>query len=251
MRVQFIGCGDAFGSGGRFNTCLHVTGARANILIDCGASSLVAMKKLGIDRNTIDTILCTHFHGDLCTHFHGDHFGGIPFFVLDAQLIARRDRPLLIAGPPGLPGWYERLFAATFPGERTLPFPFALRELDIGRENQIGQLRVTPFHVRHDDKAGPCLAYRIAVEGKVICYSGDTEWTDALIEAARGADLFICECYTFEKPRRSHMSLAVLRSHLAEIGARRVVLTHMSEDMLGRLAEVECEAAEDGKIVEL
>ena len=57
MRLQFIGCGDAFGSGERFNTCFHVTGARTNFLIDCGASSLIAMKKFGIDRNAIDLIL--------------------------------------------------------------------------------------------------------------------------------------------------------------------------------------------------
>jgi ribonuclease BN (tRNA processing enzyme) len=243
MRLQFVGSGDAFGSGGRFNTCFHVESAQGNFLIDCGASSLVAMKKLGIDRNAIDLILCTHFHGD--------HFAGIPFFVLDAQLVAKRTRPLTIAGPPGLPGWYERLFAATFPGERALAFPLALREVEIGRDNAIGNLRVTPFHVRHDDKAGPCLAYRIAVDGKVICYSGDTEWTDVLLEAARRADLFICECYMYEKQVRAHLSLSALRQHLAAIGARRVILTHMSEDMLARLGEVDCETAEDGKIITL
>ncbi len=104
--------------------------------------------------------------------------------------------------------------------------------------------------VRHDDKAGPCLAYRIEADGKTICYSGDTEWTDALIEAARGADLFICECYTFDKPRRAHLSLSVLREHLAAINAKRVILTHMSDDMLSQLSAVDLETAEDGKIVE-
>ena len=48
MRLQFVGCGDAFGSGGRFNTCFHVESAGGNFLIDCGASSLIAMKNLVI-----------------------------------------------------------------------------------------------------------------------------------------------------------------------------------------------------------
>jgi len=243
MRVQFIGCGDAFGSGGRFNTCFHITGARANFLLDCGASSLIAMKKLSINRNAIDLILITHFHAD--------HFGGIPFFILDAQLVAKRTRPLVIAGPPGLPDWYARLFAATFPGERRLPFELSLHEVAIGERNDVGGLTVTPFHVRHDDKAGPCLAYRIEAEGKTICYSGDTEWTDVLLDAARRADLFICECYYFDKPVRAHMALSVLRQHLPAIAAKRVILTHMSEDMLGRLVDVGHETAEDGKIVEI
>jgi len=74
MQVQFIGSGDAFGSGGRFNTCFHVTGKKMNFLIDCGASSLIALKANNIDLNSIDTILFSHFHAD--------HFGGIPFFML-------------------------------------------------------------------------------------------------------------------------------------------------------------------------
>ena len=67
MRVQFIGCGDAFGSGGRYNTCFHVDGVGGKFLIDCGASSLIAMKRLSIERTAIDLILLTHFHPD--------HFG--------------------------------------------------------------------------------------------------------------------------------------------------------------------------------
>jgi ribonuclease BN (tRNA processing enzyme) len=242
MRLQFIGSGDAFGSGGRFNTCLHLTGAQTNVLIDCGASSLVAMKKLGIDRGAIDAVLLTHFHAD--------HFGGIPFFILDRQLNVKRTRPLLVTGPPGLPGWYERAMALAFPGERQLPFPLELREVEIGTAHAFGAMRVTPYPVVHDERAGPCLAYRIEAEGKTICYSGDTEWTDTLIDAARDADLFVCECYMYEKPRKSHMSLSVLRQHLATIGARRVVLTHMSEDMLARAQDVDLDMAEDGKIIE-
>lgn len=242
MRLQFIGSGDAFGSGGRFNTCFHLTGARTNALIDCGASSLLALKRAHVERNAIGTILVTHFHAD--------HFSGIPFFVVDAQLVAKRKGPLLIAGPPGLPGWYKRLFDATFPGDRTLPFELTLQEVEIGQPNAIGDLRVTPFLVRHADNAGPCLAYRIEAEGKTICYSGDTEWTDALIEAAHGADLFVCECYMFEKVVREHLSFSTLREKLPRIGAKRVILTHMSEDMLSQISAVDVEAAEDGKIVE-
>src|SRR5713101_4995414 len=66
MHLQFVGSGDAFGSGGRFNTCFHVVAGELNFLIDCGASSLVAMKRLGIDRNAIDLIVLTHYHAHHC-----------------------------------------------------------------------------------------------------------------------------------------------------------------------------------------
>ena len=199
------------------------------------------MKDLKIDRNAIGLILITHFHLD--------HFGGVPFFILDAQLVAKRTQTLTIAGPPGLPDWYSRLFAATFPGERKLPFELNLRSVEIGSRNQIAGLGVTPFHVSHDDKAGPCLAYRIEVDGKIISYSGDTEWTDALLEVARGADLFISECYMFEKVIRAHLSLSTLKEKLPTLGAKRVILTHMSDDMLSRAPEVGFEMATDGKVI--
>jgi ribonuclease BN (tRNA processing enzyme) len=242
MKVTFVGCGDAFGSGGRFNTCIHVEDDAGAFLIDCGATSLVAMKKLGIDRNDIDAILFTHFHAD--------HFGGVPFFVLDAQLYARRTAPLLIVGPPGLRGWYERAMALAFPGERTLPFELILHEVSIGEPATLNGRTVTAFPVVHDERVGPCLAYRIERRGKTICYSGDTQWTDTLIDAASGAELFICECYTYEKPRKSHMSLVALREHLPQIAARRIVLTHLGEEMVARMADVEFDCAVDGLVIE-
>ena len=105
MQLQFVGCGDALGSGGRYNTCFHVTGSHVNFLIDCGASSLPALKRLGIARDDIDLILITHFHGD--------HFAGLPFLLLDAQF-TRRTRPLVIAGPDSVVGWSHQ---AASPGE--------------------------------------------------------------------------------------------------------------------------------------
>ena len=93
MRLQFLGSGDAFGSGGRFNMCMLIESGSTRFLLDCGASSLIAMKRFGVTPNSIETILITHFHAD--------HFGGLPFFILDAQFSKRR-APLTIAGPPGL-----------------------------------------------------------------------------------------------------------------------------------------------------
>ena len=126
-----------------------------------------------------------------------------------------------------------------------------LRDLEIGRRSDIGNVRITPFHVSHDDRAGPCLGFRIEAEGKVIAFSGDTQWTDTIVDIGRDADLFICEAYTRDKPIPSHMALSLLERHLAQIRPKRLVLTHMSNDMLARRAELAFETAEDGMIVEL
>ena len=64
VTIQFLGSGDAFGSGGRFQACISLRTKRAHILLDCGASSLVAMKRLGIDPGSVEVVLLSHLHGD-------------------------------------------------------------------------------------------------------------------------------------------------------------------------------------------
>jgi ribonuclease BN (tRNA processing enzyme) len=241
MKLRFVGCGDAFGSGGRFNTCFHLTGERTNALVDCGASSLIAMKRLGIVTNDIQAILVTHFHAD--------HFGGIPFFMLDAQFFTKRTRPLVVAGPAGLRDWYVRVMETGFPGSsETQPrFPLELRELAPRETARVAGMDVTPFPVRHGNPGGPFYALRVATEGKVFCYTGDTEWTEALVDAARDADLFVAEAYFRDKRVKLHLDLATLEQHLPRIRPKRLVLTHMSDDMLARRAGLGYETAEDGK----
>ncbi|MBI2157181.1 MAG: MBL fold metallo-hydrolase, partial [Candidatus Rokubacteria bacterium] len=77
LAVRFLGSGDAFGSGGRFQTCIHLGAAGGSVLVDCGATSLVAMRRFGLDPQGIACVVLSHLHGD--------HFGGVPFLVLDAQ----------------------------------------------------------------------------------------------------------------------------------------------------------------------
>ena len=244
MQLQFVGCGDALGSGGRFNTCFHVTGASVNFLIDCGASSLPALKRLGIARDEIDLILITHFHGD--------HFGGLPFLLLDAQF-TRRTRPLVVAGPAGIEAKLANLMEALFEhSSKTKPrFDLSVIALEPEQSRIFGEVKVTPFPVVHGASGGPFLAYRIEAEGRVVAYSADTEWTETLVPAARGADLFVAEAYYYDKIVKNHLSLKTLEAHLPEINAKRLVLTHMSDDMLGRLGNLPYTAAHDGMVVEL
>jgi ribonuclease BN (tRNA processing enzyme) len=244
MRLQFVGCGDALGSGGRYNTCFHLTGDKVNCLIDCGASSLPALKKLGIAREDIDLILITHFHGD--------HFAGLPFFMLDAQF-GRRSRPLVIAGPQGIEMRLTQVMEALFEhSSKTRPrFDLSVAALRPQETRTFGAVTVTPYPVIHGASGGPFLGYRIEAEGRLIAYSADTEWTETLIPLAREADLFIAEAYYYDKIVKNHLSLATLEARLPEIKPKRLVLTHMSDDMLGRLDTLEHTAAHDGMIVEL
>ncbi len=244
MQLRFVGCGDAFGSGGRFNTCFHLTGENTNLLIDCGASSLAALKRLDIVRNDIELILITHFHGD--------HFAGLPFFLLDAQF-SRRTKPLVIAGPTGIATRLTQVMEALFENSSKMQQKFELSVVSLEPEQTVrfGEVAVTPYPVVHGESGGPFLGYRIEAEGRIVAYSADTEWTDTLVPLGRQADLFIAEAYTYDKAVKNHLSLATLQAHLDEIRPKRLVLTHMSDDMLSRLDALPYTAAHDGMSIAL
>jgi ribonuclease BN (tRNA processing enzyme) len=130
-------------------------------------------------------------------------------------------------------------------------FELSVVELKPEEARAFGAVKVTPYPVVHGESGGPFLAYRIEAEGRVIAYSADTEWTEMLIPAARDADLFIAEAYTYDKVVKNHLSLKTLEPHLPKINPKRLVLTHMSDDMLGRLETLGHTAASDGMVVEL
>jgi ribonuclease BN (tRNA processing enzyme) len=238
MKVQFAGSGDAFGSGGRLQTCMYVEAASVRFLIDCGATALSGLKRLAIDPAGIDVIVLSHLHGD--------HFGGVPFFILDGQF-RRGSKPLTIVGPAGTEARCRAALEVMFPGSSTVPrrFPTAFVELTPREPTAVASMVVTGYEVVHPSGA-PTLALRIECEGRVLAYSGDTEWTDALLDAAAGSDLFVCEAYYFERMIKYHLSYTTLERHRAALACRRLVLTHMSDDMLARLDQVPAEAAEDG-----
>ena len=124
-----------------------VEGEQSTALIDCGPSSLISMKQRGVSPNQVDVILLTHLHGD--------HFGGIPFFLLDAAFASRRSTPLVVAGPPGA---RERIRAAQevlFPTSSTLPWRYGLDilELEPGQTHRIRDLDVTPLLMDHPSGA--------------------------------------------------------------------------------------------------
>jgi len=242
VSVQFLGCGDAFGSGGRLQTCTYVNAGAVQFFLDCGASSMSAAKRWGINPNSVNAILLTHLHGD--------HFGGLPFFILDAQLASKRTQPLSVAGPTGTEARIRSTQEVLFPGSSQVQQRYSIDYFEWidGRRTQVAGLMVTPYQVVHASGAPP-YALRIECEGKVIAYSGDTEWTDALISVAHGADLFICEAYCFDKQMKYHLDYRTLIAHRDALGCKRLMLTHMNDDLLGRLEDVEVEYAEDGKRV--
>ena len=239
VKVTFVGSGDAFGVGGRFQTCILVDAPGIRFAIDFGASSLVALNKMNIDHASLDAIVVTHIHGD--------HVGGIPFMLMDGMLAAKRTKPLTIAGPRDIEGRMATINEALFPGMHVMEPKFELEYVETGvmEPHQVGALSITRYPVLHTGETNPT-SVRVEVAGKVIAYTGDSDWTKHMPEVARDADLFICECYYHQKPVRFHMNYPKLKEHWHEITAKRTVLTHFGREMYAVREEIPEECAYDG-----
>jgi ribonuclease BN (tRNA processing enzyme) len=241
-RVRFVGSGDSFGTGGRFQACILVDADGYRFLLDCGATSLVALKRAGVDPGSIDAVLLTHFHGD--------HSGGVPYLILDGQF-SKRERPLVIAGPPGVRERMTAIFDAALPTSSKTEQRFGVSYVELGeRPTTIGPLEAIALPVAHLPETVPH-GLRVRAGRRVVAYTGDTDWCDALPTLADGADLFIAEAYSFEKRIPLHLSHATLLAHRDELKAKRIVLTHAGVETLARRAGLAWDLVDDGTEIDL
>lgn len=247
MRLTIIGCSDAFGSGGRLQTCFHVAHPKGEFLIDCGATALIGLERQGLDPSRVSTIFISHLHGD--------HFAGLVWWLIHALYMARRTAPLTVTGPKGIAARFATAAEALFPGSTQAPRAFDLRFVEYSGAERlvVGDVAVTPFEVSHPSGAPP-YALRLEVEGKTIAFSGDTEWVEALIPAAQGSDLFISECFAHTSKAGYHMNWATIAANIDRLGAKKVLLTHMGPEMLAHRAAVNRPGvllAEDGLVIDV
>ena len=244
-KVTFAGCGDAFGTGGRFNSCFVVDVEGLRYAIEFGATSLVALNQVGIDHASIDVFVFTHIHADHCS--------GIPSMLMDAMLGAKRTKPMIIAGPPDTEVRMREMIEVMLPGSSGMVPKFDLTYVDMKlmKPNRIGdKLVVTPYPAYHTAETNPT-SVRCEASGKVVSYTGDSAWTKHMPKVAGAADLFICESYFHSKPVRFHMNYPDVIEHWDDFGAKRIILTHFSREMLPMADKVPEECAHDGLVVEI
>jgi len=237
LEMTIIGSGDAFNSGGRNHTCFFIKSQLGCMLIDCGASACAGLKQAGINNEEIDCIVISHFHGD--------HYGGLPFFLLEAAVLKRK-KPLTIISPPACKERLEQLLTLLYPGSSVLEkLTIHFKSFHPNGVRTAEHINILALPVIHKKATMPH-GIRIHIGTKIISYSGDTEWTPNLEILAKDADLFICECNFYALTIKGHMNYKTLSGNLSALGYKRIMLTHFDNEMLQNLEKVELECAFDG-----
>jgi ribonuclease BN (tRNA processing enzyme) len=238
--VRFLGTGTPLGQRGLHQACILVETTRSKLLIDCGMTALTSLGAAGIDPADIDAVLVSHLHGD--------HFGGLPLMLLDAAL-RPRPRKLTIAGPSATRD--RTRHALEVFGWSSAAINFAnFVDLVPGVACSIASCEVTAFEVSHNPATSPT-GLRLSAEGVTVGYSGDAGWSEALVDIARGADLFICGAWSFDEPDGTFLDIATLVRNRERLGCQRLVLTHLGPSALDRLPQVPFEVVTDGSVLQL
>ncbi|MBN1567971.1 MAG: MBL fold metallo-hydrolase [Acidobacteria bacterium] len=243
-RLIFLGTGDAFASGGRHLSSYLLQHPEGELLLDCGPTILASLNRHGLSAEAIDAILLTHFHGD--------HIAGLPFLFLHYINIEPRSRLLKIVGPPEVERRVMEIFRAMYADTAAEPLPFALEfvEMKPGERRIFGGAEIDAFRTVHQEDP-PSLGFKIRAGDRKIIYVGDSGWSEDLIKHTQGADLFLCECSFFETRYETHLDYPRIAENAGRFGAKRIILTHLGQEVLDRQEEVALEMAQDGLVIDL
>jgi len=212
--------------------------------MDAGPTVLAALKDAGQPTDEIDFVLLSHLHGD--------HFAGLPFMIMEYLYERPRRRELLIAGPAGTEQRVMDLYRTMYKEAASRPttYPIRFQTLTADSNVEIGSVAIEPFAVPHQ-VSEPSLGLKVRLEGKTILYSGDSGWTEEFVRRTADVDLFLCECCYWDTKVDFHINYPEFERHRGRIGARRIVLSHLGREVLGKLDRVKEECARDGLVIDL
>ena len=222
--LRILGSGDAFNAAGSLHSCYMLENPNGALMLECGPSVLAGMKRDGVPTERPDVVLVSHLHGD--------HFGGIPFLLLEYIFANVRERPLIIAGPPGTESRVHRLHTELYKESicRTLPFDLSFQVLNGGDTTSLAGFDVEAFEVPHSDEL-VCLGYKLSRGDTSMVFSGDSAWTDDFVTKSAGADLFLCECCSMEAGTPIHVSYREILASRRALTCKRLLLTHVGADV--------------------
>jgi ribonuclease BN (tRNA processing enzyme) len=229
MKLTILGSGTAIMCAERKGPSFLLETCGQLMMFDCGWGSGGQVLKAGYGLEQIDHIFITHPHPD--------HMGNL-LGILQSILVSgmyfpqtKRSKTLYLHGYQGFKQDYETLRQISFP-ERIEPFRIEVFEY-LETTKKMGDLTITSREVPHNPRLFKSIAYRIECEGESFFYSGDSSYSEALAELAKGADIAVFEIgvpprqYREFGPHPSHLSPFEVGQLAAKAQTRHLVLSHV------------------------
>lgn len=220
MRLTVLGCsGSVVGPDSPASGYLLQAPETPPLVIDFGGGVLGALQR-HVDPGEVQVLL-SHLHADHCLDLPG-------LFVWRRYHPSPPTGKALLYGPSDA---WSRLGAASSPYGGEIDDVSDIVEIRHWVDSEpvaIGQVTVLPRQVCH-----PTESYGLRItgaSGASLVYSGDTGYCDALVELARGADVFLCEAswtHSPDRPPRLHMSGTEAGRAATQAKVGQLLLTHV------------------------
>lgn len=217
FRVTLLGTGSPAPVMRRFGPGVLVEAGGKKLLIDCGRGTTQRLLQAGLRLGQVDALFVTHLHSD--------HIVGIPDLWLTGWLeaaYAQRKGAFRVFGPEGtqnlmqgLAKAYEWDIRARVADQNLVPENVRadVTEFKAGVVFDQGGVKVTAFEVDHGDLLKPAFGFRVDHAGRSVTISGDTRFSENLIQHAKGTDLLIHQ-------------VAAVRDELLKNPVFQVILAH-------------------------
>ena len=247
MEITIVGSGTVVPRLLRRQSCVAVEAGGEMLVFDLGSGAVRGMLHANLDPFAVDRIFFTHFHPDHTVDV-------VPLlFAMKYGTEVQRTRPLYLAGPEPFRRFWEALTGVW--GEFMLvQYPAQISELprECPTPLELPGCSVSWAPVQHRPES---IAYRLEIGGAAFVYTGDTQYSDSVVELARGAHTLLAECsFPDDSSVPGHLTPSSVARIASEAGVERVVLTHIypaAEDLnlvaeVGRDYEGEVIVAGDG-----
>ncbi|MGB3728297.1 MAG: ribonuclease Z [Thermodesulfobacteriota bacterium] len=217
MKLTILGSGTCIPNTKRGPSGYLLETPQSKILLDCGSGTTWKLEQIGVNYLEIDHIFFSHIHPD--------HTGDlVPFlFATKYSHFKEREKPLHVWGGKGFTSFFDALKKAY--GHWIEPEKLSIGELK-GGSGTFDDFKITATKVPHIESSQ---AYKIESGGKVLVYSGDTDYSDSLINLALNADLLVIECALANESYkiRGHLTPNEVIKTINASNPRKVVITHL------------------------